>query len=130
MTAPLETTFGESRSTGRTGRIVRAVGLGYLSQFLTVLVGLWLTPFLLRRLGQQDYGLWQLALQMTGYLALLDLGVVALLPRETAYAIGRAGGNRNAQELSLLIGRTIRVVLCQLPIAALVPFLQWLAGSF
>jgi O-antigen/teichoic acid export membrane protein len=103
----------------RTSRIAGAVGFGYVSQVLTVVTGLWLTPFLLHRLGQSQYGLWLLALQMTAYLGLLDLGVVALLPRETAYAIGRAGGARDSAELPHLIARTVRIVLCQLPLVAL-----------
>ena len=103
---------------GRSSRIAGAVGLGYLSQFLTVGIGLWLTPFLLHRLGLRDYGLWLLALQLTSYLVLLDLGVVALLPRETAYAVGRAGGNQRSPELPLLIGRTLRIVILQLPLVA------------
>ena len=55
-------------------------------------VGLWLTPFLLGRIGTHDYGLWLITTQILGYLMLLDLGVVALAPRETAYATGRAIG--------------------------------------
>ena len=106
-------------STSRAARVLSASGIGYFSQFLTVAVGMWLTPFLLHRLGAADYGLWLLALQMTAYLSLLDLGVVALLPRETSFAIGRAAGNRSSSELPALIARTTSIVLCQLPIVAL-----------
>ena len=56
---------------------------------LTLVVGLWLTPFLLGRIGTHEYGLWLITTQILGYLMLLDLGVVALAPRETAYATGR-----------------------------------------
>jgi hypothetical protein len=31
--------------------------LGYTYQELLMLVGLWLTPFLLHRIGQHDYGI-------------------------------------------------------------------------
>ena len=104
----------------RSGRILGAVGLGYVAQLVTVTVGLWLTPFLLRQLGATDYGLWLLALQTMTYLGLLDLGVVALLPRETAFTVGRAENGLPMQELSGLVGRTLAVVLCQLPIVAVV----------
>src|SRR5256885_15283659 len=104
----------------RTTRIIGAIGLGYLGQAVTVLVGLWLTPFLLHQPGQRDYGLWLLALQMTAYLSLLDLGVVALLPRETAYAIGRSGGVRSTIELPLLIGPPFRIGLFHGRISSLI----------
>ena len=65
----------------RTKRFVRGVGLGYANQVLTTLVAFWLTPFLLHRIGQHDYGLWLVGTQLMFYLALLDLGIVALLPR-------------------------------------------------
>ena len=74
----------------RTKRFVSGITLGYAGQVLTTLVGLWLTPFLLFRVGQHDYGLWIVGTQLMFYLALLDFGVVALLPRETAFATGRA----------------------------------------
>ena len=42
----------------RTGRFLHGVWLGYAYQGLIMLVGLWLTPFLLRHIGQHDYGVW------------------------------------------------------------------------
>ena len=75
----------------RTRRFLDGVWLGYANQMLMMLGGLWLTPFLLHRIGQHDYGLWLVGSQILMYLTLLDIGVVALLPRETAYATGRAG---------------------------------------
>ena len=73
----------------RTERFLGGVGLGYVSMVLALVVGLWLTPFLLGRIGTEEYGLWLITTQILGYLMLLDLGVVALAPRETAYATGR-----------------------------------------
>lgn len=110
----------------RTRRLLRGVGVGYFNQALFTLVGLWLVRFLLFRLGQKDYGLWLVAGQMLGYLALLDLGVVALLPRETAYATGRAGGSHATDELPDVVGRTARIVLWQTPLVALAAFLVWI----
>jgi len=64
-------------------------GIAYGHQAAIVLVGIWLTPFLLHRLGQHHLGLWLVAGQLLGYLALLDLGVIAILPREVAFASDR-----------------------------------------
>ena len=68
----------------RTRRVMRGLGVSYVSQVVLALVGLWVTPFLLGRLGQEQYGLWLVATQLLAYLALTDLGIVALLPREVA----------------------------------------------
>jgi O-antigen/teichoic acid export membrane protein len=110
----------------RTRRFIGGLTLGYANQALVTLVGLWLTAFLLRTLGSRNYGLWLVATQMLGYLMLSDLGVVALLPRETAYATGRAGGSNNTPDLPLLVGQTARLVVWQLPFVAIAAALVWL----
>src|SRR5439155_16324286 len=72
----------------RTKRFFDGVVLGYAYMWLIMVAGLWLTPFLLRRIGGHDYGLWLIGLQVLNYLSLVDFGVLALLPREVAYATG------------------------------------------
>src|SRR5438046_9564036 len=102
----------------RTRRFLGAISLGYISQALTMLTGLWLTPVLLYRIGNVDFGLWLVGTQFMVYLMLLDVGVVALLPRATAYATGRAGSFTEARDLPEIVGQTMRVVLWQMPVVA------------
>lgn len=102
---------------GRLRRFLGGLGLGYIQTFATIVVGLWLTPFLLRRLGSHDYGLWLLGSQVLTYLALLDLGIVALVPREIAAAAGRSGGDRS--DVQTLVAETARLVLWQMPAVVL-----------
>jgi len=109
----------------RTQRFIRGVGFGYAGQVLATLVGLWLTPFLLLRIGQHDYGLWLVGTQLMFYLGLLDLGVVALLPRETAFATGRAHDVSDAKDLPAIVGQTTRLVLWQTPIVAIAAAVVW-----
>jgi O-antigen/teichoic acid export membrane protein len=109
----------------RTNRFLSGIGFGYASQVLTTLVGLWLTPFLLYRIGQHDYGLWLVGTQLMFYLALLDLGVVALLPRETAFATGRASSIEEAADLPVIIGQTMRLIIWQMPLVALAAVAAW-----
>ena len=54
----------------------RKVGaiLSYISIIITTLVQLLYTPFLIRMLGQSEYGLYSLANSIIGYLTVLDLG--------------------------------------------------------
>lgn len=109
----------------RTNRFLSGIGFGYASQAITMMVSLWLTPFLLARVGQHDYGLWLVGAQLMFYLALLDLGIVALLPRETAFATGRAGSIEEARELPLIIGQTWRIVMWQMPFVLLAALCTW-----
>src|SRR5258708_15025704 len=109
----------------RSKRFLSGVVLGYTYQALVMLVGLWLAPFLLRRIGQHDYGVWLIGLQVVAYLALADIGVVALLPREIAYATGRAGGVATSAELPGIIGRTALVILYQMPLVAIAAAAIW-----
>ena len=110
----------------RTRRFLSGISFGYSTQILTMVIGLWLVPFLLLRIGQHDYGLWLVGTQIMFYLGLLDLGIVAVLPREVAFATGRAGRIQNAVDLPNLIGETVRVVFGQLPFVILGAFIAWL----
>ncbi|MBZ5593066.1 MAG: oligosaccharide flippase family protein [Acidobacteriia bacterium] len=109
----------------RTSRFLHGVWLGYANQALMLLGGLWLTPFLLHRIGQHDYGLWLVGTQVLMYLGLLDIGVVGLVPREIAYATGRSGGVESATDLPLMLGQAARVVLYQTPVVILAVSVAW-----
>lgn len=110
----------------RTRKFIGGVGFGYAGQILTTLVGLLITPFLLRRVGQHDYGLWLVGTQIMAYLMLLDFGVVALLPREAAAAAGRQSAAGTTDELPRTVGRTARLVLWQTPVVAVAALAAWL----
>ncbi len=103
------------------------LALTYAYQAMLMLAGLALTPFYLRRIGQHDYGLWLVGTQLFTYLALTDLGLIALLPQDVAYATGRAEGYQKATDLPEIVGRTARLVLYQIPLVALVALGIWLA---
>lgn len=109
----------------RTHRFLGGLGLGYFYLGLVTVVGLWLTPFLLGRIGQHDYGLWLITTQILGYLMLLDLGVVALAPRETAFATGRALGGAADGEVADTLARFRRVVRWQVLPTSLVAAAAW-----
>jgi O-antigen/teichoic acid export membrane protein len=109
----------------RTKRFLGGVSLGYTNQVLLTVVGLWLTPFLLHRIGQHDYGLWLVGAQLLAYLSLMDFGIVALLPRATAYATGRAGSVSEAKDLPEIIGQTAWLVLSQTPLVAIAACILW-----
>ena len=58
--------------------------LSYVSIFLHVVIGLVYTPYILRMLGQSEYGLYSLAASVVAYLTVLDLGFGNAIIRYTA----------------------------------------------
>jgi O-antigen/teichoic acid export membrane protein len=109
----------------RTRRILGGASIGYAHQAAIILVGIWLTPFLLHRIGQHEYGLWLVAGQLLGYLALLDLGVLAILPREVATVSGQAGIGGADDRIAGLVAQVRRIVRWQLPGLAVACALVW-----
>jgi O-antigen/teichoic acid export membrane protein len=111
----------------RSRRFFSGLALNYVYQGLLMITGLWLTPFLLSRIGQHDYGLWIVGSQLLAYLTITDFGVVALLPLETAYATGRKDGADRKRDLPLVVGQTTRLVLYQMPVVILLAAATWFA---
>jgi len=109
----------------RTTQFLNGVAFGYANQALVMLTGLWLTPFLLGRLGQDQYGVWLIGLQVLAYLSLLDFGVVALLPRETAYAVGEDRKN-GTSKVTEVIAQAIRVLIYQTPLVMVAATSLWI----
>lgn len=101
----------------RTQRFVSGFANGYAHLVVATLAGLVLTPLFLARLGTEAYGLWIVGSQLLAYFLLLDLGVVALVPRETAYLTG-ATGRREAPAVRALIEKTLAIALVQTPFVA------------
>lgn len=60
------------------------VALNYVIILLNTLVGLLYTPYMLRMLGQSEYGLYSLVASVISYLTILDLGFGNAIVRYTA----------------------------------------------
>lgn len=110
----------------RTTRIFGGFSVGWVHLTLVTLVGLVLTPFLLDRVGRHDYGLWIVGLQLIGYLQLIDLGVVAMLPREAAYASGRSTMDAASDAWGQLASSIRLIIRWQWPLAGVAALTVWL----
>lgn len=108
----------------RLHRVLGGLSIGYVTLLLNMVVGLWLTPFLIGSLGSHTYGLWLVSLQLLGYLALLDIGVLALVPRETAAAPATVLGD--------VVGDLRTLTRWQAPFIALagLALLGWMPGQW
>lgn len=69
--------------------------LNYLIILLNTLVGLLYTPYMLRMMGQSEYGLYSLVASVISYLTILDLGLGNAIVRYTAKF--RAENKKNEQ---------------------------------
>jgi O-antigen/teichoic acid export membrane protein len=59
----------------RKRELIKNVGSSWFSLGCNILVGLFLSPFILHRLGNTAYGAWILVFSVTGYYGLFDLGI-------------------------------------------------------
>jgi O-antigen/teichoic acid export membrane protein len=55
--------------------LIKNVGSSWFSLGVNILVGIFLSPFILHRLGPTAYGAWILVFSLTGYYGLFDLGI-------------------------------------------------------
>lgn len=107
----------------RSARFLRGAGWSYGNQITIMVIGLWITPFLLSRLGRSEYGLWLIGLQIINILTLVDFGILAIFPRSVAMETGRAGG---LAALPPMIGETLYIVLLQTAVVGLAAGVGWL----
>ena len=76
-------------------QIKAGVILNYVIIFLNIAVGLLYTPYMLRTMGQSEYGLYSLVASVISYLTVLDLGFGNAIVRYTAKF--RAEGKQTEQ---------------------------------
>jgi O-antigen/teichoic acid export membrane protein len=80
-------------------QIIRNVGSGWFSLGVNVITGFFLTPFIIRHLGDEAFGLWILIFSITGYYGLFDLGIRSSIVRYVA----KYSANDQYEELNRLV---------------------------
>ena len=73
-------------------QIANGIILSFISQIISIIVGLTYTPLMIRILGQDEYGLYQLAQSIVNYLNLMNLGFNGAYIRY--YSIARTKNNK------------------------------------
>jgi O-antigen/teichoic acid export membrane protein len=94
----------------RTRRAGIAASFGYLQFLLAIASGILLVPFILSRVGTEAYGVWLGFGELVAYSAMVDLGVLGVLP----WLVAEADGRRDRAE----IGRLVSAALVAAGIAA------------
>ena len=71
------------------GKLIRGSGARVTNLALAALSGILLTPYLVRSLGPEQYGMWALAYAVIGYYSLMDLGMSAAVFTHVSFALGK-----------------------------------------
>lgn len=107
-------------------RLISASALNVLDYGLKIGVVLVVSPFLINRLGKEDYGLWVLLLSILGYLDLLDLGINQTAVRYLSRRLGADQQGEQASIFSFFKRWYQRIALAALVITGLATFaLPW-----
>jgi O-antigen/teichoic acid export membrane protein len=101
-------------------RILKNVSSGWFSLGINVLVGIFLSPFILHRLGDAAFGLWVLIFSVTGYYGLFDLGIRSSVVRY----VSKFAAVRDTEALARLVNTSLFTYSC----IGLLSFLVTLAG--
>lgn len=62
-------------------QIIKNIGSSWFALGNNILVGIFLSPFILHRLGDSAFGVWVLTFSITGYYGLFDLGIRSSIVR-------------------------------------------------
>ncbi|MFQ5613088.1 MAG: lipopolysaccharide biosynthesis protein [Anaerolineae bacterium] len=92
-------------ASGNARKIIGASALQILSYGAQSLVILFLTPYMINRLGDYQYGLWILLSTIVGYFALSEFGLSSAVQNHLSICLGRGddGGFRRVFSNSLLL---------------------------
>ncbi|HST21514.1 MAG TPA: hypothetical protein VLR90_10380 [Blastocatellia bacterium] len=94
---------------------------GYMQFALGFVSGIVLIPLILKRIGTQDYGLWLACGDLLAYSAMVDIGVLNVLP----WIIAEKDGQKDRQAISKLVGNGMAVSSVIGAIYFLIAFILW-----
>jgi O-antigen/teichoic acid export membrane protein len=75
----------------------------WIALFVNVVLGFYITPYIVKDLGKYEYGIWTLTGQLIGYFGLLDFGIGAAVTRFVA--------RYRAQNNSMMMNATVQTAM-------------------
>lgn len=109
------------------GKFVRNLFSNWAGMIIGLFISFLLSPYIVRKLGNTYYGVWNIVMDMTGYLGLLEMGVRQSIIRYVAkyHAVNDTGSvNRISSAAFSIYGFTSGVcVLISIGLAALFPYI-------
>jgi len=102
MSKTLEATSSQKtpNSMAPGSRLARNILSNWTCYVFSMALNFFVAPYVVRHLGNEQYGVWTIVLSLTGYLGLLDLGVRGAVTRYTARYHARADHNRTNETTS------------------------------
>lgn len=88
--------------------IIKNVSSSWLGLGVNIAVGIFISPFILHKLGDDAFGLWVLIFSLTGYYGLFDFGIRSSIVRYVA----RFRATRDEQDLNQLINTSLFSYSC------------------
>ncbi len=89
-------------------QIVKNVGSSWFSLCVNILVGIFLSPFILHRLGDAAFGIWVLIFSLTGYYGIFDFGIRSSIIRY----VSKYTATNDLNEVSGLINTALFAYSC------------------
>lgn len=80
-------------------QIIKNVGSSWFALGVNILVGIFLSPFILHRLGDAAFGIWVLIFSLTGYYGIFDFGIRSSIIRY----VSKYTATKDIDEVSRLI---------------------------
>src|SRR5437764_6405653 len=87
--------------------LTAGVLIGWASTFLSIAIGLFMSPFLIHHLGEAGYGVWVLVQSTVSYMYFMDLGLRTTVERFSAQAWARG----DHQEVSSVVSAALWIRL-------------------
>lgn len=100
--------------------IIKNVSSSWFALGVNIVVGVFLSPFILHRLGDTAFGLWVLIFSLTGYYGIFDFGIRSSIIRY----VSKYTATHDIQEVSGLINTAMFTYSC----VGIVSLLLTLAG--
>jgi len=99
------TLSGSSTTPGKRPSLKINALSNWVALAVAVLVGFFITPFIIRHLGKTGFGIWTLIGSIIGYYGILDLGVISAITRYVA----RYAGQKDYKSLNETISASLAI---------------------
>jgi O-antigen/teichoic acid export membrane protein len=89
-------------------QIIKNVGSSWFALAVNILIGIFLSPFILHRLGDAAFGIWVLVFSLTGYYGIFDFGIRSSIIRY----VSKYTATQDLDEVSGLINTAMFTYTC------------------
>jgi len=99
-------------------QIIKNVGSSWFALGVNILVGVFLSPFILHRLGDAAFGIWVLIFSVTGYYGIFDFGIRSSIIRY----VSKYTATHDLEEVSGLLNTAMFTYTCVGALSLLITF--------